>query len=138
MDKVTVDTSDLGRIFSELNARAQSIPMAMVAAPFVTAIDDEIQSQGKGKWPPFADATLRMHPRRKGGKLLQDTGQLAQMQVDEQDAIQTAFVFSPADYAWKHANGYKRIPKRDYLDIDMDGTAEIACMAIVQEICAGG
>lgn len=132
------DMSELCEAVQRMEERARQVPMAVVAAPFVTAIDDEIQSEGRGRWPGFAEATLRMHPHRKGGKLLQDTGRLANIQVYDMTAVGSAVIFSPAEYAWKHADGYKRIPKRDFLDIDMDDTLEKACNAVVQEIVSGG
>ena len=115
---VDVDTSDLRRIFDELTNNAKNVPMGLVAMPFVSAVETEIQTEGQGQWKPFSETTLRMKPRRRGGKLLQDTGRLASIQVDDQNAVGIAIVFSPADYAWKHSDGYKNIPQRDPFDID--------------------
>lgn len=141
MSKVTFDTRELEAIFKEMVNRAKNIPMALVAAPYVTAVDDEIQSEGRGRWPAFSEVTFRYHPHRRGGKLLQYTGTLANIQVDEQQSIGLATIFSPAKYAYKHADGWRsanqRIPKRDFLDINMDVTTEKACLLIVQEIMGG-
>ncbi|MEA3225130.1 MAG: hypothetical protein U9Q07_04205 [Planctomycetota bacterium] len=135
---VTFDTRELEAIFRELVENAKNIPMVLVAAPFVTAVDDEINSEGQGRWPPFSEVTFRFHPHRRGGKLLRDTNVLSNIQVDNQQSIGKAKIFSPAKYAYKHANGYRkgkeRIPKRDFLDINMEATTEKACIAVVQEI----
>jgi len=133
---VDVDTSDLRRIFDELTNNAKNVPMGLVAMPFVSAVETEIQTEGQGQWKPFSETTLRMKPRRRGGKLLQDTGRLASIQVDDQNAVGIAIVFSPADYAWKHSDGYKNIPQRDPFDIDLGTAMDKASMLIVQEIVA--
>jgi len=138
---VTFDTKELEAIFKELVERTKNVPMGLVAAPYVTAVDDEINTEGQGRWPPFSEVTFRFHPHRRGGKLLRDTNVLANIQVEDMQSIGLAKIFSPAKYAYKHANGYRkgkeRIPKRDFLDINMDATTEKACVAIVTQIMGG-
>ena len=136
--KATFDTSELEAVIHKFDDRVRAIPMSLLAAPFVTAVDDEIQTEGRGQWPPFSPVTFKIHPHRQGGKLLQDKGILANIQVDTDESAGTAVIFSPASYAWKHADGYKsgneRIPQRDYLNIPMDSTTEQAAVLVVQEI----
>ncbi len=138
---VTFDTRELEGIFRELVERTKNVPMALVAAPYVTAVDDEINSEGQGRWPPFSEVTFRYHPHRRGGKLLRDTNKLASIQVQDQQSVGLAKIFSPAKYAYKHADGYRkgnvRIPQRDFLDINMEATTETACVAIVSQIMGG-
>jgi len=137
---VTIDVSEVIGEINRLQARGKSIPMAMVAAPFVTAIDDEIQSEGRGRWPGFSDNTFKWHPERRGGKLLQDTGRLANMQVRENNAAEEAIIFSPSNKAGIHVNGATKkngvkIPRRDPFDIDI-GKAESQAAAAIEAFVA--
>jgi phage gpG-like protein len=113
-DGVTVDMSDLLR---ELERRGRTVRnldelMPRLGAILQTHMDDYIQSEGAGSWPPFSPETLIRHPRRRGGMLLQDTGLLAQLQMDAgRDSVE---VFSPAPYTKYHKS------TRDITALDMD------------------
>ena len=117
--------------------RLDGVPMEVLAEGLITAIDDEIQSEGQGEWPDFAESTLRRHPKRKGGQLLQDTGQLANIQqMPGSPGPDFVEVGSPAPYAIYHTSPKprKQIPLRDFLDIDMPAVLDGIADDILREI----
>jgi hypothetical protein len=117
--------------------RLDGIPIEVLADGLITAIDDEIQSEGQGEWPDFADSTLKRHPERKGGQLLQDTGQLANIQhMPGSPGPDFVEVGSPAPYAIYHTSPKprKQIPLRDFLDIDMPAVLDGIADDILREI----
>jgi hypothetical protein len=125
---VTVDVDELEAIIKIIDSRSNTVPVSTIAEQMLADIDDLIQSEGGGSWEDFAPATLLRHPRRIGGKLLQDTLELGTIQYEAGlgtfgDYIE---VFSPAPYAKYHRTGTKYMPKRDFLDIDMDKSLEEA------------
>lgn len=140
--RVRVDMRQLSKAFAGFDRRLQSAdPEGIIADTIVASIDDLIASEGNGSWPPFSPVTLKVHPKRRGGKLLQDTGQLAQMQPESAPGLAT--VTSPAPYAFYHqeetnvrglVNSSRKKPIRDPMGIDLMETLEEACVLIVQEI----
>ena len=129
---VKVDTSDLANAIKSYETKARSIPLSLLAIPVLTRVDDLIQSEGEGRWPGFRPSTLRRHPNRVGGKLLQSSGALAAMQTEF--SSDEAVIFSPAAYGPFHADGTRKMQKRDYTDIDMDSTLVEIAVAIAQEL----
>lgn len=118
--------------------RLDGIPMEVLAEGLITAIDDEIQTEGQGEWRDLADSTLRRHPNRKGGQLLQgDTGELANIQhMSSSPGPDFVEVGSPAPYAIYHTSPKprKQIPLRDFLDIDMAAVMDGIADDILREI----
>lgn len=120
--KAIFTTTSLEDVLIAYVRRTESLPLDIITEGLVTAIDDVIQSEGYGEWPDLAPSTLRRHPRRRGGQLLQDTGQLANIQhMPGSPGPDFVEVGSPAPYAIYHTSKQKRsvIPLRDFLDIDM-------------------
>lgn len=114
MAGVEMDMSDVLRELDRRGRVARNLDEVMprLGEILKTHMDDYVQSEGDGNWPPFSAETLRRNPRRVGGMLLQDTGLLADFQVDAQsDSVE---VFSPAPYAGHHVRS-----KRDPTAIDM-------------------
>lgn len=133
---VEVDVSEVVRELSEYGKRAGNVQSvaAQVADMLVSAIEDKVESEGGGAWPPPAASTLSRAKRkgyRKGkgfGKLLQDTGHMVGDVVPSHDAT-TATATSPASYALVHADGAPaaNVPQRDFLDVvDDEFMAEVA------------
>lgn len=125
--------------------RAKNAPMKIIADALITAIDDLIQSEGNQTWEPFHENTLRRHPERAGGELLQGTtGQLANIQHSPgspgPDWVQ---IESPAPYSWYHVtgthnkDGSERMPKRDFMDIDLERVLTEVADDICEEIVKG-
>lgn len=140
---VTVDTRKLQKVLADFGARADAVNVeGIVAEHVLTAMDDLVDSDGNGQWDPFSEVTLRVHPRRVGGELLRDTGQLVAFQIRTLPGM--AEVASPAPYGEDHQLGTKKtrglvysdegIPKRDFTAIDLKATLDEACATIVSEI----
>lgn len=116
-------TTQLERTLTAYVRRLDGLDMSILSEGLITAIDDEIQTEGHGDWEDFAESTLKRHPRRRGGQLLQDTGLLAQIQESPgSPGPDWVEVESPAPYAIFHVSQDPReiIPLRDFLDIDME------------------
>lgn len=119
-DVVTVDMGHVERRITALAERFNNIPLAVLASDVQLAVDDLIQSEGVlsgERWQALSDETLRRHPRRIGGLLLQDTGLLANLQTFVGDDF--FGVRSPAPYAGYHVTGTKNMPARDFLAVDI-------------------
>lgn len=116
---IDFDVQELEMRLGEIGARADAFPLSVLSEMLSNAVNDEIETEGRARWVPFAESTLVRHPRRVGGSLLQDTGLLANIQPDEGDDWVEAS--SPARYAIFHVVGTRNMPKRDFLDIDIDG-----------------
>lgn len=129
---VHFDMKDLQRVLGESIRHLKAIPMDVVAETLATAIDDEIQTEGRGRWADFSLATLKRHPKRSGGMLLQDTGLLANIQTREGN--DWAEAISPAPYAGWHVTGTKNMPARNFLDIRLDQVLEEIAEFIVDEM----
>jgi hypothetical protein len=117
--------------------RTESVPMSVIAEGLITAIDDLIQSEGNGDWPDLLPSTLKRHPRRRGGQLLQDTGLLAQIQQSpDSPGPDWVEVRSPAPYAIYHTSDEPRkiIPLRDFLAIDMPAVLDNIGEELLREI----
>ncbi len=131
---VTLDVVDLERVVDSVGWRVKDIPMSLLGEGMITAIDELIQSEGDGKWTPFAASTLLRHPRRAGGLLLQNTGLLANLQMETgPDWVE---VESPAPYSYWHTVGTKRtkMPARDFLAVDMGAVLEELADLVADEV----
>jgi len=125
--RVEVTTEKFEEVLRAYSERLNGVPFDFIVEGLVTAIDDLIQNEGNGEWPPLLPSTLKRHPRRRGGQLLQDTGLLAQIQESPggrgKDWVE---VQSPAPYSIFHVSEAPRkiIPLRDFLAIDIDAVLE--------------
>lgn len=144
MVDVHFDMHELEEVIRRLGEDIEQTALPIIGETLVTAIDELIQSEGatgtQGKWEPFSPATFDLHPRRRGGKLLQDTGLLANIQTKiGPDWVE---VESPAPYAKYHHTGTRKnarqnmrpTPQRDFLAIDLDAALEDAAEQIAEVI----
>jgi hypothetical protein len=110
--------------------------MRVAALALQTAMDDVIDSEGaeseSGQWQPFNPNTFKRHPNRIGGKLLQSTGVLANIQTRVRP--REAEAYSPAPYAGYHVSGTKYMPKRDFTDVKWGLLLEVIGDSIATEI----
>lgn len=81
--EATLDVTALGKILNKLGAKPADLTpvMEVVAEQLVAAVSDEFDSQGRGKWPPLKESTLR---GRRGGH--EDMGVGTQRHSDAQAA----------------------------------------------------
>ena len=119
---VKVDMTDFVRELEDVAHDVETFPMELVAEGLVGAIDDQIDSEGRGEWKPLSPNTIRRRPRRRFGTLLQDRGLLANVQPTH--GTDWAEVASPAPYAGFHITGTEFMPARDWTDIDLDDVME--------------
>lgn len=133
---VEFDVTNLNRVLDVYAKNSENLPMPILAQMLDTEVSEVFETQGTagtdGAWAPFAAATLRRHPRRVGGMLLQDTGVTANMQTRTGD--DWAQVFSPSAYGWRHSQGSGALPKRDFLAIDMGKVTEEMAEFVAVEI----
>jgi len=130
-------TTQLEEILTAYVRRHDGLPMTVIAEGLITAIDDLIQSEGNHEWKEFNPDTLKRHPKRRGGLLLQDTGLLAQIQqTPASPGPDWVEVESPAPYAIFHVSRAPRkiIPLRDFLDINMPKVLDDIGDQILSEI----
>lgn len=137
--EVKFDVSDIAKTMKQYQNRVKNVQMSTVAEILQTAVDDLIQAEGvggtQGKWKGFAASTLKSKPKRKGGSLLQDGGDLADMQPKEGDWW--AGVVSPAEYAGWHITGTANMPVRDFFALNFDKVLEEIGESIIEEIERG-
>ena len=140
---VQFDMTEVNAILKKMGSRPRQIPMSLLGEGLVEAIDDLIESEGDGQWDPLSATTLKLHPRRQGGKLLQDTGLLSNIQQMRTGA-DFVEVGSPAPYAFFHVSGAQQdniyltfapheLPKRDFLAIDIQKVLEETGELVIQE-----
>jgi phage gpG-like protein len=140
--KVRFDTSGLEDALKHYEKNAQSFPISIVGDTIATAMDNLIDAGGRIRWEPFRPLTLELHPRRAGGQLLRDKGELASFQMDEgPDWVE---VLSPAPYGVFHQQGTSKVrgwvhsdrgmTARDFTDIDMGSALGEAINLITAEI----
>lgn len=137
MSAVTFDMGGMYDALGRMEKRERSIPMDHFATYLMSAVDDVIQSEGKagsdGAWAPFSPRTFKIHPRRIGGKLLQDTGALANVQVIDVQA-QSVTVASIPFYAKFHQTGTKWMPKRDPFAVNFPKLLEEIAEDLLQQV----
>lgn len=115
--KVDVDTSALERSIRRFEGRVKNLPMDVVGQLLVNAAEEMFETEGAagtdGAWRPLMETTIRRHPRRAGGQILQDTGATANIQIGEVSAFDVTIV-SPTGYAGFHLDGTEYMVKRDF------------------------
>lgn len=123
---VQLDMSDMQRLLRQLEGRGKHLAPVLpaIADILVTAVEDQFDSEGQGRWPPLAASTVA--GRRMGGaghKILQDTGVLAGS-VRPDHGSDWAAAATDVSYAIFHVSSAprKKIPKRDFLAVDTEDT----------------
>lgn len=143
MSDVIVDVSELTATLRRMSERSQnSSGMNQELANILELhVDDKFRDQGPG-WAPMRELTLRLR-RGSTGKLLQDTGHLAQISSDYGPDF--AEVFTNVEYAKYHLKGPRQLvplyhktgvwhlPVRDFFDIDIPGALSEMSEVVVAE-----
>jgi phage gpG-like protein len=127
-DFVQIDASQLRRLMEDFEDAAERLPelMPAVAEVLVSAVSQEFETEGRGRWQKLADSTLESRRRRgRGAKILQDSGIFAGsiMPYVEHDLAEA---FTNVPYAIFHTSDEPRtvIPYRNPFDIDMEAAQE--------------
>lgn len=118
---VRFDVEPLVQQLERMGANAYTLPMDAFAQLVLNDIEEMFETQGAagtdGEWDPLTAATLKRHPRRIGGMLLQDTGATANMQI--RDVHEMGFTyFSPTSYSKFHITGTEHMVKRDFFALN--------------------
>lgn len=133
---VTFEMGDIRRVLRGFGTRAAGVPLRPLADVLLEAVDDVIQTEGaagtQGRWEPFSPRTLQRHPRRRGGMLLQATGELANFQPRFSPG--TVVVASPANYSGYHVDGTDNMPRRDPTAINFVPVLDIMGDGVLEEI----
>lgn len=124
---VRVDHAALIARLQRFDQNLEILPMDVLGTLLLGEIDEVIVSQGAkgtdGRWEPFSPRTLKRHPRRIGGTLLQDTGALAAVQVVETGPTKIVIASAPAYSRW-HLEGTRKMPKRDFFALNFPRVLE--------------
>ena len=119
--EVNFDFTGLVRILKSKRDVDFSGTMAVIAEDLVSAVHDEFDTAGHGKWAPLAESTIANRRHGGGGGdalVLQDTGRLyASIQPDS--GADYAKASTDVSYAIYHVSKEARhkIPLRDFFDL---------------------
>jgi hypothetical protein len=118
---ISYDASELGKVLKDLERTlpgATHSALEQISIIMAGLVEDEIQTQGHGKWPPFAEATLEKRRKSESPKLLQDTGLFAET-VGAAVEGEAAVAFTNVWYMVFHTSHEPRhvIPYRNPFDI---------------------
>ena len=134
---VSVDARDMVRVLAELEKAGDRMSdvMPTVAEMLVSAVHEEFETEGQGKWPPLKPSTIKQ--RRGGGagvKILQDTGVFVGS-VTPDYGLGFAEAYTNVPYAVFHTSAEPRriIPYRDPFDIDEEALLE-EVVVLVQSV----
>lgn len=137
--EVEVDATDLVEFFDERMEIVKNLPMELYAQLFLTKVDEMFETQGAagtdGPWPALSEETLRRHPRRQGGMILQDTGATA-AGVNASIEGENMQFYSATAYGRHHLGGTSKMPKRDFFAINYSAFLDEIGELVVQEFPA--
>ena len=121
----------------ERKGRAAAEVMPVVADTLVAAVLETFEQQGPG-WPALAPSTVKARRAQgAGAKILQDTGVLAgsiQPSTGTGAYGPWAAAGTNIHYGAFHVTGTSRMPRRDFLDVDLRAIAREAAELILLEV----
>ena len=140
-----LDSSELFRALDKLQAAGADVAaetMPVLAEILVSAVHEVFEREGavagKPRWPELAESTKRIRAKRQGSgefKILQDRGILVgSIMPHAEQSLAEAFTNVP--YAGYHISDAPRrkIPKRDFTDIDFDKAQTEAIDVILAQV----
>lgn len=116
--------------------------MAFIADEMLGEAHENIETEGHGKWPDLADATLEARRKAgKGAKMLADTGRLAGS-FETEYSNEHAEVFTNVEYGKFHVSAEHgastdartHVPERDYFQFEEGKVERSAMDALTAEI----
>jgi phage gpG-like protein len=128
-ESVQFDATEIAKVFDELLERGQRVGeevMPAMAEILVSAVQEEFETGGRGKWKELADSTLAKRRREgKGAKILEDTGIFAGS-ITQDVGADFAEAYTNVPYAIFHTSDEPRtlIPYRNPFDVDQDATGD--------------
>ena len=134
---VSVDVSELGRAFGDLERRGKNTRdvMRQISIILVEEVDEMFETSGHGKWKGFSPNTKRKRGEMSAAKLLVDTTHLVTSITGAYTQTE-AEAFTNVEYAKFHVSDAPRskIPKRDFFDIDLEQVGEQAVNLVLLEL----
>jgi phage gpG-like protein len=136
--EATLDVTALGKILKRLGAKPADLTdvMAVVSEQLVSAVNDEFESGGRGRWPPHAKSTIKKRRGDAPHQLLVDTGALAGS-IRGESGPDFALATTDKFYAVFHVSDAPRtiIPLRNFFDVpdDVYEDAAITILAAIAE-----
>ena len=131
-----VDAKDVERWLRDLEQRGLDLSptMAIIAQSLVSAVDDEFESDGQGKWPGLAPSTVASR-RGSSAKILQNFGVFAGS-IDGTSGRDFAEANTWVEYAIHHVFGAPKanVPQRNPFDVPesvFDSGVDLILAAIV-------
>jgi phage gpG-like protein len=131
---ISIDAKELEQALARYSVKARAIRMSIFEGILLNAVDEVFQTKGYNRWPELSPSTLARHPRRQGGKLLQDTGLLSNIQT--RSGALWAEAESPAAYGIYHVTGTKHMPARDYLNVKEGEMLETMARVVLAQIAS--
>lgn len=137
LEFVEVDASPIVRHLEEIERRGKNMRevMGVIAVLLVEEVDENFETSGHGSWEPFSKNTKRGRGDMNSAKLLLDTGVMAASITPE--ATQTeAIAYTNDPKAKYHVSKRprKKIPLRDFFDIDEEAVVTEGVDLILNEI----
>lgn len=134
--EVELDVSDLLEELDGYEEVLKNLPMEVYGMMLVSKVDEMFQTQGgagtDGVWEPLRASTLRRHPRRKGGQILQDTGATAAGIYAEEVGFTMQLMASTKQSRYL-LSGTENMVKRDFFALNFSKVLEELGEMVVQE-----
>ncbi len=134
--EVIFDMSGMNRALRRYERKIQNLPMDLLGQLIVNATDEMFQTEGaagtEGKWTPLQASTIKRHPRRAGGQILQATGATANIQIDEASNFTLKFS-SPTGYSGYLTGGTEHMVARDFFALNFASVLDAAGDLALQE-----
>lgn len=128
-NEVGFDASELTKIFDEMLGRGEHIAadvLPIIGEILVSAVHQQFESEGGGKWEPLKESTLNNRRLRgRGAKILQDSGIFAGSIMPNVGA-DFAEAYTNVPYSVFHTSDEPRtvIPYRNPFDIDQEAALD--------------
>ena len=121
MFDVKVDGSKLVKLLRRFERAGGDLTPAMqvIAEQLVSAVNDEFESAGRGRWPALEASTIaRRRKKGRGAQILKDTGRLA-ASIRGDAGSDWAMAATDVGYAVYHVSHEPRrvIPLRNFFDV---------------------
>lgn len=120
-DVIELDVSDLIEDLQGYEDRLKNLPLDLYGMMMISKVDEMFQSEGAsgtdGPWEPLSPSTIKRHPRRAGGMLLQDTGAMAASNFTSERGFDLTLYNTSGQSRW-HLGGTEHMPKRDFFAIN--------------------
>ena len=134
--EVRFDMTGMRQAIRRYETKTQNIPMDLMGQLMVSEADNMFETEGaagsEGAWAPLMPSTIARSPRRAGGKILQDTGATANIQVGEISGFSVT-VLSPTGYSGFLAGGTENMVRRDFFAFTFSNVLDAMGDLVLQE-----